>query len=142
MASVPQLSTLQKSAAERPQLEVAQQQMQTRVSSLESQFEAASAGAKQVRHLNSGTARGSYSRSATVVTQAMANMDDAIKQSQLKDSELTELQKNVAGALSAFIHISSVLRMKSGVRVAQGRCKTLRRFELHFVTRRRDSAKS
>ena len=53
MASVPQLSTLQKSAAERPQLEVAQQQMQTRVSSLESQFEAASAGAKQVRHLNS-----------------------------------------------------------------------------------------
>jgi len=110
MASVPQLSTLQKSAAERPQLEVAQQQMQARVSSLESQFEAASAGAKQVRHLNSGTARGSYSRSATVVTQAMANMDDAIKQSQLKDSELTELQKNVAGALSAFIHISSVLR--------------------------------
>ena len=49
MASVPQLSTLQKSAAERPQLEVAQQQMQTRVSSLESQFEAASAGAKQVQ---------------------------------------------------------------------------------------------
>ena len=56
MASVPQLSTLQKSAAERPQLEVAQQQMQTRVSSLESQFEAASAGAKQVRHFGSGTA--------------------------------------------------------------------------------------
>ena len=141
MASVPQLSTLQKSAAERPQLEVAQQQMQTRVSSLESQFEAASAGAKQVRHLNSGTARGSYSRSATVVTQAMANMDDAIKQSQLKDSELTELQKNVAGALSAFIS-AAFSGVKSGLRVAQGRCKTLRRFELRFVTRRRDSAKS
>ena len=75
------------------------------------------------------------------MTQAMANMDDAIKQSQLKDSELTELQKNVAGALSAFIS-AAFSGVKSGVRVAQGRCKTLRRFELHFVTRRRDSAKS
>lgn len=109
-----QLSTLQASAAETPELEPRQIELQARVEGLEAQFNKAAAGSAKVRAIMRHPPLRQYLAAPVSIcawpvsvadpvcktmVQATADMDNATTRSQLKNKELAELQAEITCAL-------------------------------------------
>lgn len=89
------------SAAEIPELEMRQKELQEQVSGFESQKEAAVSASKQVRHLCKASTSVSAACPTTTVTsssdaQNAAIIQDTIASSQLKDTELSQLHADIS----------------------------------------------